>query len=245
MITAEVLGVTQDFDFESKSVRNYILLRFGDTTVRAEVPAIDELEAVISAGLGSDVPSPAKPVSGVLVPAIPPVEAATLPSAAAPKQEDSTLEPNKQDDPVFEWKKLPDGVLPYRFKLAFSSLSVPERLPASSVDTLMEAIDAEFSESEWEKVLSAADKEADVAVAPPQAAIVPPLPAQPAPQPAPAETLTWADGTPMLPAQGRRARTVPSDDFGNPIVSGAQYRPAVSTSAPYDESADEDGVGQV
>lgn len=248
MITVNVLGVEQKFDFATKEIKNHILLDFGGKVVRAEVQDIDELSTVIGAGLGE--PFEAGPPPGA-EPMNPPPRPETLftdeesevyvqPPVLAPDPPIVIPEALNADlvaaevvaaaaagvpvaqpanDPVVEWETLPDEVLPPHFKQAFRQLEFPNKALASKVDELAQSIDETFTEQDWAEV-AALQKESEA----PQHAVAEAVPA-PAPMPAPVAAPAAAPvAAPVVrepqPVQPPPENVVTWDD-GRPILGGA------------------------
>ncbi len=261
MITVNVLGVEQKFDFATKEVKNHILLDFGGKVVRAEVPDIDELAAVISEGIGNEAGSDlgeeyneerarvraetaAREVVAATAASVQP-RPETLFVSEPPQEQPATK------DPVIEWANLPEEVLPPRFKQAFKTLNFPDKALASKVDELARSIDSTFTEDDWADV--AASPSSLEVISAPVVPVEDTTPAQPIPPavrepqpvaapPAPVEGLTWTDGQPILQQAGKAAKTVQKDDYGYPLVPNAGVdTPRVADSS---EVVDESGVGQ-
>ena len=64
---------------------------------------------------------------------------------------------------------------------------------------------------------------------------------RPQPQP-PLQQVMWSDGSPMMPGQGKRARTVPANAAGFPIAQDGGVDPGEVVAG--GEEGDEDGVAQ-
>ena len=245
MITVEVLSVEQKFDFATKEVKNHIVLKFGERLVRAEVPDIDEVAAVISAGLEAPV-ALEEPVSWSSSDVEPQVPAAEPQVPAAEPQVPAAEPPVTPSElPVVSWEGLPDDVLPQRLKAAMKHLDCPPSMAVDKVESLRESIEESFTQEDWSTVLGVSEPAASpVAVTAP---LHPPAPSPP-PQPSPPRDpevgkVTWANGQPMMPTHSRPSRVVQKDSYGYPIVQDAGVDPSQILGAA-SGAADESGVGQ-
>ena len=59
-----------------------------------------------------------------------------------------------------------------------------------------------------------------------------------------AGAVTWTDGTPIIPGEGSRARTVPADDYGYPIIASGD-RDVGEVLGRGGDDVDESGVSQM
>jgi hypothetical protein len=226
MMQAHIVGVLQRMDFKDKSIKNYAIVELGSVQQQFELP-FNEFNALVRENMSeeSEVQAPAATESVV------------------------PEEPVPQEEPAY-WGQLPDKVLPERFKAAMRSLDLPSLMLPSDIQRVVENIMAEFTEQDWLEVAEIEKAKQQNAVPPPQpslasgtAGLATPPEVVPPPQPPPIGQVVWNDGSPVLPAQSRRARTVQKDEMGYPIVSNSDIDPGEVIGS--GDDIDEDGIGQM
>lgn len=256
MPQVNLLGVQQNFDFNTKKVRNFVVFEFDGKHIHAEIENVDEVATLLNAGLnGEAAPAPTPAAPGR-------VDVHVVPQPPVPPED-----PREDTDRVVDWTKIPEDVVSREMKVALQVLNVPHLIQATELRNLMDSIMEEFTEEDWAPirvslgtdVISQAQEVAQVAVQAPQttrgfqptssvphpAATPAPRPAAPVQRPRAAPAVgevTWHDGSPILPGAGVHARTVPADEFGYPIVSNAGVDPGEVVGD--GDERDEDGVGQ-
>jgi hypothetical protein len=217
MIYAEVIRVWRGLDLESSKEDARVTLRLpGGLEVDALIPP-DYLSVLTEAAAKAS--NPPVPHEEVLE-----------------ERGEHTPEPEKPPTPqLVTWGEMPEELLPNPVKYAMKDLDLQELLPLENILQIRDAILTEYTDDDWNKLAnkyfpSTQDAPAPRSVSAP--ASIPTPPTRPA--------VEWGEGTVMRPS--RPARTVPSDEAGNPIaprVSGAdvgEVSPKVSD--------DDDGVGE-
>jgi hypothetical protein len=130
-------------------------------------------------------------------------------------------EPEAKSDVQVNWTEIPDEFLSTQLKKALTFLNVPSLVYASKLQELTGQIIDEFGPEEWEAVGVSYPQQPTSTPEPLQVTSSPVPRAQPVPSVAQqVNTVTWQDGTPIVPGLGKPARTIPMDDYGYPIVSG-------------------------
>lgn len=232
MIQVSLLGVQQNFDFDTKKVRSFVVFELGGKKIHAEVEDIDEVSALVKAGLnGNSSSAQVKPNSAEVNPSplsIPPV-------------------PPEEAECVVDWGKIPDDVIPRQMKSALRALGVPTTIESNALRGLMDDIRQEFTEEDWATVETiGVDTSGAAQLFVPQQTPQGFSGIQPQPRRAqgeqPVGEITWHDGSPILPGKTARVRTVPADEYGYPIVSNAGVDPGEIVGG--GDELDEDGVGQ-
>jgi hypothetical protein len=229
MIQVNLLGVQQNFDFSTKKIRSFVVFEVGGKKIHAEVEDINEVQALVSAGLnGSSFPT--KP-------------------APQPISESSPQYSREETERVVDWTKISDEVIPPQMKKALRALEVPQSIDSGALRELMNVIQAEFTQDDWDSVEVATPApvpQEEVPVPQPQTplsfSVVKSGPQYPPVRGQALGHITWHDGSPILPGRGARAKTVPADEYGYPIVSNAGVDPGEVVGG--GDEQDEDGVGQ-
>lgn len=240
MISAQITRIDQSFDLASKEIQTFAVLELPDgTELKFHVDAEVSKKLMGLAGEPVEAPVPPK-VAKVSARGL--VKESHEPLPPPPPQEpEPEFTPEEADEVLTEadveldWQLLPDDELQPRFKAALFKLKIPSRVKVSQLVALVQQIEERFTPNDWREVLG----DVPQAEAP---ARPPPQPPPPAPQPQVGQ-VTWADGSIINPTATTRARTVPKDDLGYPIVDGD--RDPGEVVAGHGADVDEDGVGQL
>jgi len=247
MISVHIISIAQSVNLSSGQMDNILVLQLPDGTQCNAVVPEAVVDRVFQMAGGTPQPSasgePAKfrpgPASWEEQPP-PPPEPSPLEVPPAP----STVDPDGPP-PEFNWAELSDVDLPQHLKAALTYLHVPPVLTATALRNLIGQINERFGEEEWAEVMD--QSKAAAQPAPPQPAPTPPLRTQGlqrpqrAPSP-PVGKVQWSDGSPMLPGQQNKGRTVPANSAGWPIVNDGSVDPGELVGG--GDDSDEDGVGQ-
>ena len=155
--------------------------------------------------------------------------------------------------------ELSEGQLPTHLKSALKYLKVPEVLTVTAINNLLGQIQERFGDTEWAEVMEkypngpyeSANMPQQTPQPPPQpppqqvttTGLRPPQQAPQASQPQlPIEQVQWSDGSPMIPGQQNRGRTVPANEAGFPIAGDGSVDPGEVVAG--GDAGDEDGVAQ-
>lgn len=253
MIGINVISIAQSVNLTTGMMDNILVLQLPDgTEVNAVVPesVVDKVYALANGGAATQAPVQ-QPLQQQ-----PPMQ--QPPSASIPQQE-----PGVPPSEV-HWLSLPDNQLPIHMKSALKYLNVPEGLTINALQNLLGQIEEKFGDTEWAEVQERYPNgpyEAAPA-APQQASVMPQQTPQPPPQPPlqvhttglqapspqaprpqpPLQQVMWSDGSPMIPGQQNRGRTVPANKAGFPIAGDGSMDPGEIVAG--GEEGDEDGVAQ-
>lgn len=229
----KIIGIDQTTNFATKEVKSFLLIEVGGDVIRAEVSLADAV-LVAQAAL---VAEPTEKAAEAAVTSAAPHKDLVAPAPVAP--------PREEKSEVVEWEMLPENLLNASFKAAFRMMDVPPVLPVERLVHLVETIDKEFTEEDWQEVyafVGGADDEPEqeepkaVHITPPTS---PTAGLAPAAQAGP--VVAWSNG--MVLKNTRPARTVQADENGYPIVSDAGVSPQRIIAR--GQVTDDYGVGQV
>lgn len=235
--------------------------------VQAAEESAKELLLALRAAGGAAPPPPQRTVEARRAPPPPPPQPAPEP-LTYDKEEDGFVfggggaempEP-APEGPMVRWSELPDEMLHPLMKAALAQVGTPALLSGSHLQVRVENIQNTFTEEDWNQLdalLNGMNDKVEAEVAeitqtptPAQQAdqeyrdalelMQPDAPKKPKRKPAPAlGAVQWANGAPII-AQSKPARTVPKDDYGNPMVPGQVSLDNFVGS----EDVDDLGVGQ-
>ena len=245
---AYIRGVEQKFDFESKRSLTFVLFDLpSGKTLRAQVEDIEELSELIDAGLESQANTNPEPDLSAQIgynKKFFEEEQRKLVASFDTGNDDSFVK--EDEDSLVSWQE--EDQIPEHMKAALSYLDVPAVVEEAALRELLETIESEWSESDWEHIASidqSSERAEPAEKTPPHAPLEAPTPkpAVLAQQAIPTGQVTWADGTPVVPSQRKRAKTVPKDEYGYPIVSSQS--PQTEPTMAINEDTDEFGVSQI
>ena len=222
MIQANIVALEQSIDFEQDKFNIYLVLDINGKRLRTIIEdgvdvttLVKDLQAKTAEVEPADVP--AQPESKLVV-------------------DEEPVEPE-----LVQWADLPDNVLNPRLKKALAYLNVASSIEASKLTGLLDQILDKFGPEEWEAI--GAPLAPAKLVETPTQGLQPPAPRPPPAAPA-VGAVTWTDGTPIIQGEGARARTVPADDYGYPIVANGD-RDLGEVLGRGGDDVDESGVSQM
>lgn len=227
MIQANIVGAVQRMNFTTGDITSFAVIEFAGEQKEFEVPfeTFKQLVDQVAKNRSTPEPEPVKYAKPRPAPAPTPPQ----PRVQAPPP------PQPMDEPaVVHWPSLPDHILAPKFKRALEALSVPQEVINTELQQLLNSMVEELTPEDWAQF--------EDPPAPTPAPTTTTVPSRPRGVQPPG-TVTWNDGTPILPHQARPARTVQADEYGYPIVSNSDVDPGevVGTG----DDTDEDGIGQM
>ena len=209
----EVIAIEQRLDLSTRQSVSYAVVRLPDGQ---EVKlAVDDaaVEALLTSVVKEEAATPTPPVQ---------VQEALVVKEAAPAAVPIS---------TINWRELPDAVLPPPLKIAFGLVNAPDEMGESAFLQLIESVHNTFTADDWKEVerLRAGG------------VVTLPEPEPPAPNsPAFPKDVVVPNAQFMMGL--RRAKTVPADEMGYPIVPA---RDTALVSIVGGAGGDEDGVGQL
>jgi hypothetical protein len=245
MIGINVISIAQSVNLASGQLNNILVLQLPDgTEVNAIVPeaVVDKIYGLVN-GSQPQQPAPQPPAP----PQAPPQEVPKTAAPAPTQSPEGKMEVN--------WMELDEEYLPAHLKSALKYLNVPEVLSTTAIRNLLNQIGERFGDEQWAEVMHKYPNgpyENPMPQQTPQPAPQPPRavrgaglqPPQQAPQPQPPlAQVQWSDGSPMIPGQGNRGRTVPANSAGFPMTGDNSMDPGEVVGGS-SADVDEDGVGQ-
>jgi hypothetical protein len=232
MIQANIVGAVQRMNFSTGDITSFAIIEFAGEQKEFEVPFETFKQLVDQAAQTQPTSEPAPEQVKRAAP-----RPAHEPPPSPQPQVQAPPPPAPQADPsIVHWPSVPDHILAPKFKRALEALSVPHEVINTELQQLLNSMVEELTPEDW------AQFEDPPAVAAPPPPTTTTVPARPRAAPPPG-TVTWNDGTPILPHQARPARTVQADEYGYPIVSNSDVDPGEVVGS--GDDADEDGIGQM
>ena len=239
MISLQVVAIDQRYVFGAKGnqLQNYVVLELPDGgEVRASIDDDTAKRLLLLDAEASDADGGLEPLRKQVAPVVP-QPLFNPPESVVDYSTPLSVElPAEADVSAVAWMELPDEVLSPAMKAAFHHLGIEEKLVPVAIRSIEREVMDKFGSVEWEEVLGPSWAEY---VTGPQPA--PPPPPTPQAQP-PIGQVSWADGSPMVPGTSRRARTVPKDSFGYPILNDGTVDPGEVLGG---SDPDEDGVSSL